>query len=119
MLSRMLSTGVAMAFVACGSNVNDQGSDVSQLTQIDYKCVEYTDAQIAANLQGMPAGFMAAQSWRSADLERARNALAGLPAGYLEYLYGMHEFNGFTISQRNLGQGVGGRDDVYQRAAAH
>lgn len=109
MLSKMLLASTALAVVACGSKpAADSGSDVLQLTNVDFKCVEYSDAEIEANLTGMPDGFMAVETWRIADLRRAKNALAGIPAGYLKYMYELNDFNGFTISQSSLQPGVGG-----------
>src|SRR5690606_11425545 len=46
--------------------------------------------------------------WRDADYVRALNALAGIPKPYLAWLYEVHQYNGFYISQQALGGNVVG-----------
>ncbi len=103
-LARPLTLISVLLAPACGFDkapVND-GSDLSQLTDQGFACVEYSKEQQDQKLQAMPAQFLRNETWTPATLLRARNALAGLPKGYLDYMYSLNKFNGFTISRRTL-----------------
>jgi hypothetical protein len=106
-LSTVAATASALVFsglVACGSGSEvEDSSDVNQLTAKMIDCVEYPEAQIQANLTGMPDGFFRKNTWQTKDLQRARNALAGVPSEYLQWLYQAHQRNNFYIFQRPLG----------------
>lgn len=88
---------------ACGvATAPDDGSNVNQLTDKGFACVEYSPEQIDAKLQGMQGNFLRPNTWTQPTIARARNALAGLPPDYLKYMYRLHDANGFHISRQPL-----------------
>jgi hypothetical protein len=102
-LARPLSMTVALLVTACGfEQAPTDDSDLNQLTEKGFPCVEYSKAEQDEKLAGMPPNFMRPETWTPQTLARARNALAGLPKGYLDYMYALHKFNNFTISRAPL-----------------
>ncbi len=104
LLARPLTLLTVLLAPACGfeqAHVDD-GSDLNQLTDQGFACVEYSAADQDKKLAGMPSDFLRPETWSTATLGRARNALAGLPKGYLDYMYSLNKFNDFTISRKQL-----------------
>ncbi len=104
-----LTVATVLASVGCGAQPKaavDNASDLNQLTDQLIGCVEYNKAQSAQKLDGMPDGFIAVDSWTPQTLGRLNNALAGIPKNYLQYLYQVHDQNGFDISRTQLEGGV-------------
>jgi hypothetical protein len=88
--------------------IHDTESDLTQLTQRRIACKEYSKTEIETRLASMPSQFIRSNTWRDSDLARAKNALAGIPTEYMDWLYSVHQKNRFAISQRNLGSGTMG-----------
>lgn len=103
-LARPLTLVSMLLAPACGFEKSyvDDGSDLNQLTDQGFACEEYSKAQQDERLKDMPSQFLRNDTWTAATLLRARNALAGLPKGYLDYMYSLNQFNGFTISRKQL-----------------
>lgn len=103
-LARPMTLIAVLLAPACGFERThvDQASDLNQLTDQGFKCVEYTPEEQSQKLSGMPAEFLAPETWTTTTLARAKNALAGIPKNYLDYMYSLNKFNGFTISRRPL-----------------
>ena len=98
----------AISLAGCGSFRESSGSQINQLGNKDFRCVDYDVTKIDAQLKDMPDGFINAASFRTGKVERVKNQLAGIPKPYLTWLYQVRTENGFRIGERPLGGSTAG-----------
>lgn len=86
--------------VGCGPITSE--SDIHQLTQKQFKCVDFTAAEESAALADMPANFIRKDGFSADEMERLHNGLTSLPRSHLDYFYAAHDANGFAVSERDI-----------------
>lgn len=104
----LLGVAALVPLMGCGVSRQEGGSNIKQLGNKDFACVEYDAAQTKAQLKDMPQGFINEASFRVGKVDRVENQLTGIPRSYLTYLFALNPQNGFRIAERNLGFGTVG-----------